>query len=67
MQQVIKRISLNAIHIEYIIMRFALASALLLAAKLAPHAAAEDVITLAKRHYYSYGYEGDVTSGAPNG
>ncbi len=48
-------------------MRFALASALLLAAKLAPHAASEDVITLAKRHYYAYGYEGDITSGAPNG
>ena len=49
------------------IMRFALASALLLAANLAPHAAAEDVITLTNRHYYAYGYEGDTTTGAPNG
>ena len=48
-------------------MRFALASALLVAAKLAPHAAADDVITLEKRHYYAYGYEGNTTSGVPNG
>ena len=47
-------------------MRFALASALLLAAKLAP-SAAEDVISLLARNYYAYGYEGDVNDGVPNG
>jgi hypothetical protein len=47
-------------------MRFALASALLLAAKLAP-SAAEDVISLLARNYYAYGYEGNVTDGVPNG
>jgi hypothetical protein len=48
-------------------MRFALASSLLLAASVLPAAAGDDVITLTKRNYYAYGYEGNTTSGVPNG
>ena len=44
-------------------MRFALASALLMAAS----AAAEDVISLVKRNYYAYGYKDGTTSGVPDG
>jgi len=44
-------------------MRFALASALLLAAS----AAAEDVISLVKRNYYAYGYKDGTVSGVPDG
>ena len=47
-------------------MRFALASALLMAA--APSSvAAEDVISLVKRNYYAYGYKDGTTSGVPDG
>jgi hypothetical protein len=48
-------------------MRFALAATLLLGATAPPVDAADDVITLTKRHYYAYGYEGNTTSGVPNG
>ena len=45
-------------------MRFALASALLMAASAA---AADDVISLLKRNYYAYGYKDGTSSGVPDG
>ncbi len=48
-------------------MRFALASALLMAAAAPSSAAAEDVISLVKRNYYAYGYKDGTTSGVPDG
>lgn len=48
-------------------MRFALASALLLVASTTAVSASADVLNLIKRLYYAYGYEGNTTTGVPNG